>query len=440
MSPSIKRIHSDEKFPSQADVVIIGGGIIGATAAYFLAKRGLSVALVEKGNVGCEQSSRNWGWCRQQNRDARELPLSGIALRLWDELTAQTGIDLGFRRCGLKYATHDAKQLAEWDAWQETARQFDINTRMLSPAEATAAIPAAGRQWLGGIHSVDDGKAEPALAAPGIAEGARALGASIHQNCAAYGLDITNGAVTGVITEKGLIRTNAVLCAAGAWASAFCRRHGLRFPQASVRQTALRTRPAPDLGDAIYTPDFALTRRLDGSYTIAISGKARLDITPQGMRFGKAFMPMFIKRLAAMEFGIGESFIHGPEGLAGWGSDKPSAFERTRVLDPEARPEAVAEILKRVRTRFPALANIEVAETWGGYVDFTPDAVPVISAVDGVSGFFLAAGCSGHGFGLGPGIGHLAADLVANDTPCVDPKPFRLSRLNDGSKMEVGAI
>jgi glycine/D-amino acid oxidase-like deaminating enzyme len=126
--------------------------------------------------------------------------------------------------------------------------------------------------------------------------------------------------------------------------------------------------------------------------------------------------------------------------LAGWGSDKPTAFERTRVLDPEARPEAVAEILKRVRMRFPALANIEVAETWGGYVDFTPDAVPVISAVDGVSGFFLAAGCSGHGFGLGPGIGHLAADLVANDTPCVDPKPFRLSRLIDGSKMEVGAI
>ena len=102
------------------------------------------------------------------------------------------------------------------------------------------------------------------------------------------------------------------------------------------------------------------------------------------MRFGKAFMPMFIKRLAAMEFGIGESFIHGPEGLAGWGSDKPSAFERTRVLDPEARPEAVAEILKRVKMRFPALANIEVAETWGGYVDFTPDAVPVISAVAGM--------------------------------------------------------
>ncbi|TDR52061.1 glycine/D-amino acid oxidase-like deaminating enzyme [Halomonas ventosae] len=440
MSPSIKYIPSDEHLPSSADVVIIGGGIVGATAAYFLARRGLSVALIEKGYVGCEQSSRNWGWCRQQNRDARELPLSGAAMRLWGELTAEIGTDLGFRRCGLKYATDDPKQLAEWEAWLDTARQFDINTKILSAAEATSAIPSVGRKWLGGVHSVDDGKAEPAIAAPGIAEGARAHGASIHQNCAAHGLDITNGAVTGVITEKGVIRTNAVLCAAGAWASAFCRRHGLRFPQASVRQTAMRTRPAPDIGDVIYTPDCALTRRLDGSYTMAISGKARLEITPQGLRYGKSFLPMFIKRLGAMEFGIGKSFIHGPEGLAGWGSAKSSAFERIRVLDPTAMPETVTDILKRVRKRFPALANIEVAETWGSYVDCTPDAVPVISAMDGISGFFLAAGCSGHGFGLGPGIGHLAADLVANDTPCVDPEPYSLSRLLDGSKVEVGAI
>src|SRR5437762_7635723 len=73
MSPPIKRIPSDERLPASADVVVIGGGIIGATTAYFLARRGLSVALLEKGRVGCEQSSRNWGWCRRQNRDAREL-------------------------------------------------------------------------------------------------------------------------------------------------------------------------------------------------------------------------------------------------------------------------------------------------------------------------------------------------------------------------------
>ena len=89
MSPHVERIHSDKRLPADVDVVIVGGGILGSTAAYYLAKRGLSVALLEKGHVACEQSSRNWGWCRQQNRDRRELPLSVISMRLWDELTRE---------------------------------------------------------------------------------------------------------------------------------------------------------------------------------------------------------------------------------------------------------------------------------------------------------------------------------------------------------------
>jgi glycine/D-amino acid oxidase-like deaminating enzyme len=440
MIPALKRIPSDEHLTSSADVVVIGGGIIGATTAYFLARRGLKVALVEKGRVGAEQSSRNWGWCRQQNRDARELPLSGIALRLWDELTTQIGQDLGFRRCGLRYATDDPKQLEEWTKWRETARQFDVNTRMLSAAEANEVIPANGRKWLGGVHSIDDGKAEPWLAAPVIAEGARALGATIHQNCAALGLDITNKAVTGVVTEKGLIRTSAVLCAGGAWASAFCRLAGIIFPQASVRQSALRTRPAPNIGEAIYTPDCALTRRLDGSYTVAISGTGMIELTPQGMRFWKPFMPMFVKRLKAIEISVGKSFLDGPEGWSSWMSNRGSSFQKMRVLDPAPSASNLAKVLKRIRTRYPALANVEVDHSWGGYVDFTPDAVPVISGIEALDGFYLAAGCSGHGFGLGPGIGQLAAELIVNDRPSVDATPFRHSRLLDGSKVEVGAI
>ncbi|WP_324765414.1 FAD-binding oxidoreductase (plasmid) [Sinorhizobium meliloti] len=440
MSPIVKRIQSDQKLPAKADVVVIGGGIIGATAAFFLAERGLSVALVEKGHVGCEQSSRNWGWCRQQNRDERELPLSGVALRLWGEFESKIGEDVGFRRCGLLYATDNCRQLAEWEAWRDTARQFNVNTKMLSAKDAAATIPANGRRWLGGVHSIDDGKGEPAIAAPTIANGARKFGATIHQECAARGLDLVNGAVAGVITEKGLIRTQAVLCAGGAWTSMFCRQNGVLFPQASVRQTALRTRPTANLGEAIYTPECALTRRLDGSYTLAISGRAMLDITPQGIRYARWFMPMFMKRLKAVQFGIGKSFLQGPEALGSLNKSKPTALERMRVLDPPPSRRTIAAILKRVTEQFPALAGVEVADSWGAYVDFTPDAVPVISPADGVKGLYLAAGGSGHGFGLGPGIGRLAADLVANDTPCVDPTPFRLSRLLDGSKVKVGAI
>ncbi len=441
MSPTIHHICSDEALPKSADVVVIGGGIVGASAAYFLARRGLSVALIEKGYVGCEQSSRNWGWCRRQNRDARELPIANLALRLWEQLTKEIGHDLGFRRCGLVYASSDQKQLAEWDKWREVAGRFDVNTRMLTADEATAAVPAAsGRKWLGGVHAADDGKAEPWLAAPRIAEGARMHGATIHQNCAARGLDITNGQVSGVVTENGTIRTSAVLCAAGAWASAFLRMHAVSLPQASVRQTALRTGPAPDLGGAIYTSDCALTRRIDGSYTVAVSGRAKLELTPQSIRYARPFMPMFIKRLSTIEIGMGRSFFQGPETLERWHLDRPTPFERIRVLDPAPDMRLVATIMTRVKALFPAVADAGIVSSWGGYVDCTPDAIPVISPVDSIGGVYAAAGCSGHGFGAGPGIGHLAADLVAGDAPCVDPTPFRLSRFTDRSKIEVGAI
>ena len=439
MSPLIHHVDSDETLPSSADVVVIGGGIVGASAAYFLARRGLSVALLEKGYVGCEQSSRNWGWCRRQNRDAREMPIANLAMQLWDELTAEIGQDLGFRRCGLTYATTDAKQLAEWDEWRKVARQFDVTTRMLTAEEAAEAVPAAGgRKWVGGVHAANDGKAEPALAAPRIAEGARKHGATIHQNCAARGLDITNGQVSGVVTEKGLIRANAVLCAAGAWASAFLRMHAVSVPLANVRQTSLRTAPAPDFGEAVFTSDFAMTRRLDGGYTIAISGRATLEITPQGIRYARPFLPMFVKRLKAVEIGIGRSFFEGPDSMRGWELDKPTPFERIRVLDPAPNQRTLAKIITRLKTRFPTVADAGVVSTWGGYIDSTPDAVPVISPVYSIGGVYVAAGCSGHGFGAGPGFGHLAADLVAGDPPAVDPTPYRLSRFSDRSKIDVG--
>ncbi len=440
MSPVVERIPSDEKLPSAADVVIVGGGIVGSAAAYYLARRSLSVVLIEKGHVGCEQSSRNWGWCRQQNRDRREMPLSGLSMRLWNTLAQEIGRDLGFRRTGLVYATDDAATLANWEAWRPIAEEFGVDTRMLTAAEAAERIPQTRRTWLGGLHSVSDGKAEPALAAPALAEGARALGATIHQQCAAYGLEVANGRVVGVHTEKGYIRADAVLCAAGAWASRFVRPLGVNFPQSSVRQTVVRTKPTANVGEVLYTPDFAITRRLDGSYTLAISGRAKLEITPHGIRYAREFMPQFIKRLKSVKVGIGKSFLSGPDSLSALRAKDPEIFVRNRVLDPDPLDWLVRRVIENVRTTFPELAQVEVDSAWGAFVDCTPDAVPVISPIDQVDGLVLAAGCSGHGFGLGPAVGHLAAELCVNDTPSVDPTPFRLSRLVDGSKLVIGPI
>jgi len=440
MNPYVQPVTSDERLPEAADVVVVGGGILGTAAAYYLAKSGLSVALLEKGHVAGEQSGRTWGWCRQQNRDKREMPLSVLSMRLWDGLAQELGRDTGFRRSGLVYATDDPVALANWEAWRPVAQEFGVDTRMLTAGEAAERIPEQLRKWVGGLHSVSDGKGEPWLAAPVIAEGARARGASIHQNCAVRGLDVTNGRITGVHTERGPIRTDAVVCAAGAWASALLRRHDIVFPQASVRQTAVRTKPAADVGEVLYCPDFAMTRRLDGSYTMAISGTATLEITPQGIRFAREFMPQFIQRLKAVQLGVGRSFLSGPDSLPAVLSDDETIFEKCRVLDPAPNRRLLRSIVANVRGTFPQLAGLEIDHAWGAYVDCTPDAVPVVSAVNPVSGLYLAAGCSGHGFGLGPGIGMVVSQLVRNDTPAVDLRHFRLERLVDGSRISVGSL
>src|SRR3954453_2565496 len=115
--PPLQEVASDSELPAQADVAVIGGGIIGVAAAYHLARKGHSVVLLEKGRVGAEQSGRNWGWCRKQNRDERELPLMKHSMELWETLAGEIGADMGFRRTGLIYVTKDKDQLAEWENW-----------------------------------------------------------------------------------------------------------------------------------------------------------------------------------------------------------------------------------------------------------------------------------------------------------------------------------
>ena len=146
--PLIAPVKSDSALPQRADVVVIGGGIVGVAAAYFLAKKGISVALLEKGQVAGEQSSRNWGWCRQQNCDERELPLMKESMALW-VAHAEAGADLGFRRTGLIYVTKDPKELATWEGWVNMAQPFQVGSRMLSPAEAREMTRGTRRTGLG---------------------------------------------------------------------------------------------------------------------------------------------------------------------------------------------------------------------------------------------------------------------------------------------------
>jgi glycine/D-amino acid oxidase-like deaminating enzyme len=435
MMPPTEPVACDSRLPERVDAVVIGGGIIGVAAAYFLAKRGRSVALIEKGRIAAEQSSRNWGWCRTQNRDERELPLQLVSMELWDTLSATIGADMGFRRNGLIYATKSEAELATWSAWVDMARRYQVRNRVLTPAETKALTPGNEQEWIGGIHAPTDGRAEPTMAAPALAKAARALGVTVLQDCAVRGLDIMGGRVAGVVTERGRVAADRVLCAGGAWASMFCRRHGIDLPQAGIRSTVFATTPGPLVTPGgLVTPDFTITRRLDGSYIVAAQNRGNLQVTPQGVRYARRFWPTFKARRKSLTISLGKSLLTGPEALVGtWSFDRPTPFERHRIYAPTPDPRVAAPALAKLKAVYPALGGLGVGGIWAGWIDLTPDSIPVISAVDALPGFFLATGFSGHGFGIGPAAGRLAAELVAGDAPCVDPKPFRYSRLVDGS-------
>ncbi|SLN76122.1 NAD(P)/FAD-dependent oxidoreductase [Oceanibacterium hippocampi] len=439
MSPPVDPVVPSKGFPEKADVVVVGGGIIGASAAYELAKRGLQVALCEKGRIGAEQSSRNWGYCRQQGRDPAELPLIVESLRIWRSLEAEIGDSVGFHQGGVLYLARDETEVARWEDWLEHARTHQLDTRLLSSRDVDGLVPGGSRSWPGGLWTPSDGRAEPAMAAPAIARAAMRAGASLHVECAVRGIETSAGRVSGVVTERGRIATDAVLCAGGAWSSLFCRRHGISLPQLMIRASVMRTGPGPAITEGgVSTPDFSIRRRQDGGYTIAHGGSGRFDITPDAFRWLFRFWHSYRAESENMKIRFGARFFHELFRSTDWSLDEVSPFEQCRVWDPAPDPAVLERARQKLADAWPILADLRVAEQWAGMIDVTPDAVPVISSVDALPGLFLATGFSGHGFGIGPGAGRLAAELVSGDRPSVDPTPFRFARLADGSSLRPG--
>jgi glycine/D-amino acid oxidase-like deaminating enzyme len=433
MSPPVDLVSSDRALPVRADVVIVGGGIIGVCTALFLAERGLSVALCEKGRIGGEQSSRNWGWCRTMGRDAREIPLAIESLRLWRGMNQRTGRETGFRQAGIVYLCETEQEIAAHEQWLADARQYQLDARVLRGAEIDTVVPGASRMFVAALHTPTDGRAEPSQAAPAIAEAARAAGAAILTGCAVRGIETQGGRVAGVVTEKGRIAADAVVVAGGAWSRLFCGNADVELPQLKVLGSVFRTAeiaggPEVSAGGSV----FAFRKRLDGGYTIARRNANVADITPDSFRLLLQYLPTLRRNYGEIRLRLGRRFLDEWGIRRSWALDETTPFEAVRVLDPAPRQATLDEARTALARAFPAFARMQVAESWAGLIDVTPDAVPVIGQVSAVPGLFLATGFSGHGFGVGPGAGRLAADLVAGDTPTVDPAPFRFARFGEG--------
>ena len=433
--PVIRHVQSDSQLPKQAAVCVIGGGVAGVTTALELAERGIDVVLLEKGQIAAEQSSRNWGWCRQMGRDAREIPLIQISLKLWDGMNARVEGETGFTRCGIIYLCETEAQLAAKNDWYEkNARPAGLPSRMVGAKEANELQPGCTHPWKGALYTPNDARAEPFLAVPLMAEALRRKGGKLFTNCAVRGLETSGGRVSAVVTEKGRIACDTVVLAGGAWSRRFCDNLGIPLPQLTVVNSVMRTEPLDTgLTRSCSGGHFTFRKRLDGGYTVTHNHYSVADIVPDSFRLFRDFLPALMLDWKGLRLRLGKRFIEEARLKRRWALDEVSPFEQVRILDPEPVMDILDSAARHLIDYYPAFKPMKIAERWAGCIDAVPDAVPIISKVEQLEGFHLCTGFSGHGFGLGPGAGKLMAEIVTGERPCVDPKDFRYSRFFDGS-------
>tara|TARA_R110002110_G_scaffold52010_1_gene151819 strand:+ start:4810 stop:6141 length:1332 start_codon:yes stop_codon:yes gene_type:complete len=427
--------------PEQADVVVIGGGVIGVCTALFLARGGHRVTLLEKGRIAAEQSSRNWGWIRQQGRDPDEIPIMVEAGRLWRELAGETNVDIGLRQQGATYLAKDAKALGRYEAWLPHAQANGLDTRILSVRETAAMFPDCVQSFAGALTTPSDMRAEPWVAVPALAAITARSGVTIVENCAVRMLDIAAGRVAGVMTEAGRIKTSQVVLAGGAWSALFLRNHGVALPQLSVRESVAATGPLPDIhAGAAASQDVAFCRREDRGYTLAPRGAAELFVGPDAIRA----LPKYLKQLRADP--LGQRFLPAaPKGFPDawstrrcWTGDEATPFEATRILNPAPNMRKIIQLLRDFAQMFPGLPPVTLKSAWAGMIDTMPDIVPVVDSCAQIPGLTIGTGMSGHGFGIGPGMGRVLAALVTGDAVGHDLSRFRAARFTDGSAMRLG--
>ena len=368
------------------DVVIVGGGITGAAAAYEIARAGQSVTLFEARRLAAMASGWTLGGVRQSGRDPAELPLATAAVERWGGLDAELGAQTGYRRRG-------NLRLARTEAEVETIRELVVQQRQLGleidyladNAAIRAIAPAIAPSVLAASFCPGDGHADPIPAVQAFTVAATRHGAIIREGVAVRALTRAGDRITGVETADGeTVPANRVILATGIHAPELLRPLGLALPLFIKLVCVLQSVPLPPLFEQVFgvaNADAAGRQEIDG----------RLRVTT----------------------GIG-AWPHEP---ASWTQD---------ALAPRAAD--IAALIARVSQVLPALADAGVSRIWGGLIDQTPDALPAIDSHTGIEGLIVAAGFSGHGFGIGPVTGEILADLALSRQPRFDLSPFRLDR------------
>ncbi len=372
------------KRKSSSDVVIVGGGIMGTSAAYYLAKSGVSdIALVERDLLAQATTGLSVGGIRQQFSHPANILLSQHSVRVFENFKEEFGEDIYFRKAGYVFLAQKEETWNDFLSSVETQRRLDVPVEVLSPKEIKRRWPYLRVEDLkGGTYGPEDGYADPYLVAMGYASKARALGVRILEKTEVTDIKIQGGKVRGVETARGPISTPVVVNVAGPWGGDVARLAGLDLPVKPFRRQVFATSPF----DAIPRP-----------------------------------VPMVIDQDVTFYF-RGEE----PNIIMGMSDpDEPSSF------NTHVDREFMEKVTEAAVYRAPILEKAEIIRGWGGLYTITPDDNPIIGALPSVEGFICAIGFSGHGFQHAPAVGLILSELILSGRSSFDLKPFAYDRFDD---------
>jgi sarcosine oxidase subunit beta len=372
--------HSHEQLPP-ASVVIIGGGVMGISTAFHLAEAGHSdVVVLEADQLGSGSTAKAAGGVRLQFSDAINIELALRSMAAFERFDAHPGFDISLRQVGYLFLLTEADDVTTFERSVALQNSMGVPSRMLTTAEAGALAPLVNvDDVLAATICMRDGHANTGAVVAGYAQGARALGVRVMTQCPVIAIERNGDAITAVVTAKGRIATDTVLCAAGPWSGQVAALAGVDLPVVPVRRPIWFTEPMPDM-----PPDHPFIIDFTTGFYFHDEG--------QGLLFGMA------------------------------DPDQPPGF------DVECRPdwlEVVAEVAAR---RAPRLFDVGIAGGWTGFYETTPDHNGLIGEAMDLSRFFYSTGFSGHGFLLGPAVGEVMRDLILGRPPVVAVDSFSVER------------
>ena len=411
-----------------ADVVVIGGGIAGCATAYHLSRRGVRVVLCDRREIGAEQSGRNWGFVQQQGRSWTEVPLMVESNKMWRTLERDLGADLDWVQGGHLIPAADATRLAALRQWLEVVPRVGLDTRLLSGEEVADLIPSMAGRFVGGLYTASDGHVDPVKTTAAFCRASIAHGASVLTDCPVESITASAGTITGVTTSRGKIRTTRVVCAAGGWSAGLLRPLGLDLPRRLVRATVARTTPGPAVTPvAVWGPTLAFRQRSDGRFDLGAQGMD-YDITLEWFRHPRGWLRKYLRERKDAGVHIGAPLFRDLMALAPWSRARRRPFAYDPKAEPRPNPSRASRSLGELHRLFPMLNGLTLERSWAGYMDATPDSLPVLGDAPRPRGLVLATGFSGHGFSLGPIVGRLMAELIVDRRASLDLHAFRFSR------------